>query len=73
VADAGDPVAVKNLLSPLLLGIKGVSGLGVPGGRLTVYLESDDAALRRRVQEVIDKHAPGAAPTFVVTGTFRAH
>jgi hypothetical protein len=72
VSDADDPVALKRRLSPLLLGIKGVSGLGVPNGRLTVYLESDDAAVRRRVESAIEKAAPGTAPAFVVTGAFQA-
>jgi hypothetical protein len=72
VPDLRDPVALKRLLSPLLLGIKGVSGLGVPSGTLTVYLESDDEDVRRRVKEVIAKTAPDAVPEFVITGAFQA-
>jgi hypothetical protein len=66
-----DPLALKRLLSPLVLEIEGVSGLGVPGGRLTVYLEAEDAQVRRRVCEVVDRVAPGASPRFEVTGKIR--
>lgn len=66
-----DPLALKRRLSPLLLEIEGVSGLGVPGGLLTVYLEVDDDEVRRRVREVVDSVAPGASPRFEVTGKFR--
>jgi len=68
-----DIVALKRLLSPLLLEIKGVSGLGVPGGRLTVYLESESEEIRRRVRQAAAKVAPGAILEFEVTGPFRAH
>ncbi len=66
-----DALALKRLLSPLLLGVEGVSGLGVPGGRLTVYLEADDAGVRRRVREIVARVAPSASPRFEVTGPFR--
>jgi hypothetical protein len=66
-----DAPALKKLLSPLLLGIEGVSGLGVPGGRLTVYLEAEDADVRHRVEEVIGRLAPGTQPLYEVTGPFR--
>ena len=65
-------LAQTRLLSPLLLEIEGVSGLGVPRGRLTVYLEADDAAVRRRVLDVAAKAAPEAKLEFQVTGPFRA-
>jgi len=72
VAESIDPVELKRGLSPLLLGIKGVSGVGLPGGKLTVYLESEDEDTRRRVQEVVAKAAPDAVVQFQVTGPFRA-
>jgi hypothetical protein len=46
-----------------------VSGVGVADGKLTVSLESDDAALHGAC--VVARAGPGAAPAFVVTGTFR--
>lgn len=64
--------AQKRRLSPLLLRIEGVSGLGLPSGKLTVYLEADDAAVRQRVLEVAAEAAPGATLEFQVTGPFRA-
>lgn len=64
-----DLVALKRRLSPKLLDIPGVSGVGVRNGRLTVYLEADDAAVRRRVQAVV---GGTAEPVFVVAGAFRA-
>jgi hypothetical protein len=66
-----DALALKRLLSPHLLGIEGVCGLGAPGGCLTVYLEADDAVVRRRVAEVVARIAPDAQPRFEVTGPFR--
>jgi hypothetical protein len=72
VAKELDPIELKRRLSPLLLGIKGVSGLGLPGGRLTVYLEADDDEVRRSVEKVASDAAPGTALQFQVTGPFRA-
>ncbi len=70
--DVVDPTELKRRLSPQLLDIPGVSGVGVQNGRLTVYLDADDADVRRRVQSVVAKASPSAAPDFVVSGTFRA-
>jgi hypothetical protein len=72
MSSKADAIAQKRLRSPLLLGIQGVSGLGLPSGRLTVYLEKDDAAVRRRVLDVAAKAAPEARLEFQVTGPFRA-
>jgi hypothetical protein len=72
VAKELDPLELKRRLSPLLLGIKGVSGLGLPGGRLTVYLEADDDDVRRSVEKVASEAVPGIALRFQVTGPFRA-
>jgi hypothetical protein len=66
-----DPAAQKRRLSPRLLGLDGVSGLGLPGGRLTVYLVADTAEVRRRVLEVVAELEPGAKPLFEVTGPLR--
>jgi len=67
---APDKLVLKQLLSPILLGIKGVSGLGLPGGRLTVYLEADDADVRREVEAAIAKVAPGTRTLYEITGRF---
>jgi hypothetical protein len=62
---------LKRRLSPRLLGIPGVSGVGIPGGKLTVYLAEDTEAARREVARVLDSEASATPVTYVVTGTFR--
>ena len=58
---------LKQLLAPGILKIPGVSGLGIGGGWLNVYLEADDA----RVREEVRRLAQDAPLQFVVTGPFR--
>ncbi len=67
-----DLKALKSRVAPRLLAIDGVTGVGTPGGVLTVYLEKDGAAIRREVSAVLE--AEGAAPnvSYVVTGAFKA-
>jgi hypothetical protein len=67
-----DPKDVKQLVSPRLLEIPGVSGVGVPGDILTVYLERDSDQVRRKVRAVVNTVAPSADIAFSVTGRFRA-
>jgi hypothetical protein len=52
------------------LQLPGVSGIGVPNGRLTVYLESDSEEIRERVQEVLKTVSPEADVVFQVIGKF---
>jgi hypothetical protein len=52
------------------LQLPGVSGIGVPNGRLTVYLESDSEDIRDRVREVVKTISPEADVAFMVTGKF---
>jgi len=73
VSVTADPVLhLKRRLSPLLLQIAGVSGIGAPGGEITVYLERDDESVRNAVRDVLAREAPATQATFVVTGKFRA-
>lgn len=72
MSDVVDPTELKRRLSPQLLDIPGVSGVGVRHGRLTIYLDADDAEVRKRVQSVVAKAASSVAPDFVVSGPFRA-
>jgi hypothetical protein len=65
-----DPRALKRKISPQILQLPGVSGIGVPNGRLTVYLESDSEDIRERVREVLKTVSPEADVVFLVTGKF---
>lgn len=67
---APDSAALKRLLAPTLLRVPGVAGIGLPGGRLTVYLESDSADVRHRVEEAVSRVAPQARIRYEVTGRF---
>lgn len=70
---AGDLKALKRRLSPQLLALDGVTGVGIASGKLTVYLSEDLAALRRRLQRILKAEAPGVQVALVPTGVFRKH
>ena len=61
---------IKRRLSPHLLSLPGVSGVGIPGGTLTVYLVDDSEAVRRQVAELVESVVPGTPVDYVLTGTF---
>jgi hypothetical protein len=63
----------KQRLSPLLMAIPGVSGVGTRGGVLTVYLAEDSELVREAVNTVVGREAPGTQVSFVATGPFRAY
>jgi hypothetical protein len=65
-----DPRALKRKVSSQILELPGVSGIGVPKGRLTVYLEVDSEDVRDRVREVLKAVSPEADVVFMVTGKF---
>jgi hypothetical protein len=58
----------KRLLSSELLGIEGVTGVGVSDEALNVYLA---AGTERKVREVVDRLAPGTPIRFVTSGPVR--
>ncbi len=64
---------VKRRLSPRLLDIDGVSGVGLPGGALTVYLAKNTDAVRNGVAAVVESEAPGVPIAYVETGPFRSY
>ncbi len=66
----GNLQQVKQLLSPRVLRVPGVSGIGTPRGELTVYLENDSAKLKEEIMDVVKSVAPGQPCKFVVTGKF---
>ena len=65
-----DPKALKQKISPQILQVPGVSGIGVPKGHLTVYLEIDSDDVRDRVRKVLDTISPESEVVFMVTGKF---
>jgi hypothetical protein len=58
---------IKRRLSDRLLEIPGVSGVGIPAGRFTVYLEQDTRDVRERVIALLNAEAPGMQVDFIVT------
>jgi hypothetical protein len=63
----------KKKLSPKLLRLPEVSGVGTPEGKLTVYLVLDTPETRRKVRSVVEAEAPDASDVrFVTTGAFSA-
>ena len=67
---ATDPKALKRKISPQILQLPGVSGIGIPKGRLTVYLEVDSDEVRDKVRKVLDTVSPQSEVLFMVTGKF---
>jgi hypothetical protein len=63
---------IKRRVSPKLLQTKGVSGVGIQSGALTVYLAEDSDDVRRDVAALLEAEEPGTPVKFLVTGTFRA-
>jgi hypothetical protein len=63
---------VKKKVSPQLLSVAGVSGVGVPQGRLTVYLAEDTPTVRRSVADTLQQLECDTPVDFVLTGPFRA-
>jgi hypothetical protein len=68
-----DLVTLKKRVSPGLLNIAGVSGVGISGGTLAVYLEVDSNAVRQAVEKVVETEGANVPVTYVVAGKFRAH
>ena len=65
---------IKRRLSPKLMPLEGVSGIGVSGGKLAVYLVREAAEEElKKIRELIDTEAPGTPVEFVSTGEFRPH
>lgn len=61
---------LKAHFSPKLLVINGVNGVGIPGGKFTVYLQEDSSELRERVATVVHAECPEIAVAFEVTEEF---
>ena len=61
---------IKRQISAALLDTPGVSGVGVRAGRVMVYLERNDPALKARAKALADARAPGVELQFEVAGRF---
>ncbi len=59
---------VKRAASKTLLNRPGVSGLGLRGDGVVVYLESDDAGIRQEAERIIQQIAPSTPVYFELTG-----
>jgi hypothetical protein len=66
-----DVQELKRRVSPKLLQTRGVSGVGIREGVLTVYLTEDSDDVRRDAAATVEQEQPGAQVNFVVTGPFR--
>jgi len=62
---------LKGRVSARLLSLPGVSGVGISGGSLVVYLRVDDPGARARALGIVAEEDPEAPVTFTVTGPFR--
>jgi hypothetical protein len=71
--ETNELLTVKKHLSPALLNIGGVSGVGISRGTLTVYLDVDSKAVREALEKVVTAEAADVPVTYVVTRKFRAH
>ena len=56
--DANALKAAKDRLSPNLLRVPGVSGVGIAGGKLHMYLADDSETARNAVRDVVQAEAP---------------
>ncbi len=63
---------MKERLSPRLLAIDGVAGVGEPEGQLTIYLEEDSDLTKKQVANVLQSEAVDLPFRYVVTGEFEA-
>ena len=61
---------VKRKLSPRLMALAGVCGVGVSGRRLAVYLVEDRTRVRRAIVAIVEAEAPGVEVAFVISGSF---
>jgi len=69
--DPNELNARKSRLSPRLLALQGISGVGLGDGCVAIYLEMDSADVRQRALALVDAEAPGTPVAFHVTGAFR--
>jgi hypothetical protein len=72
MADPGELESLKQRLTPDLMAIDGVSGVGLGADRVHVYLDQDRDDVRAAVKRVLAAHAPSAPVEVIVSGRFSA-
>ena len=71
MTDAMSISEAKRRLSRRLLDETGVSGVGIRGERLVVYLTADEPSVKKRAQDIAREVNVGAPIVFEVTGELR--
>lgn len=69
--EPNDLASRKQRLSPKLLAVDGVSGVGIGEGHVVVYLVDDSDSVREQARGIIDAQEPGTPVSFHITGAFR--
>ena len=69
--DADELAARKLRVSPKLLSLQGISGVGLREGHVAIYLETDTDDVRQRARSLVEALVPGTPIAFLVTGAFR--
>lgn len=67
-----DLKTAKRRISAALIDHPGVAGVGLRGGQVIVYVESDDPVQREAIARVVAAVAPAAPLRYEVSGQFRA-
>ena len=71
MADGSRLSRLKGRVSARLLSLPGVSGVGISGGALVVYLVVDDPDARARALRIVAEEDAEAPVSFTVSGAFR--
>jgi hypothetical protein len=67
-----DIETLKQRLSPRIMDIDGVSGVGAGEHHLHVYLERDDESIRNAVENAVRSEAPELPIRYISSGKFTA-
>jgi len=63
---------IKRRISPALLTLDGVSGVGVSQDRLRIYVAKDLATVRKQITALLQQQAAGTPYEIEVSGQFKA-
>jgi hypothetical protein len=62
----------KKSVSARILSIQGVTGVGIPQGKLTVYLQQDLPGVRQKVLNIVAPDLSAEEVQFIESGEFHA-